>query len=92
MDDTQVSELQEQDMADLGTLILALASRHPVTAGSRGDSIAFMAQHYSPELHNLAASLVTKPPSVFEVRCRAMCCACSKRRRASRACAVFFCR
>lgn len=65
----QVSELQEQDMVDLGSLILALACRHPVTAGSRGDSIAFMSQHYSPELHNLAASLVTKPPSVFEVRC-----------------------
>ena len=58
-------------MVDLGTLILALACRHPVTASSRGDSLAFMAQHYSPELHNLAASLVSKPPTVYEVR-RAM--------------------
>lgn len=63
-----MSELQRQDMVDLGTLILALACRHPVTASSRGDSLAFMAQHYSPELHNLAASLVSKPPTVFEVR------------------------
>lgn len=65
----QVSELQRQDMVDLGSLILALACRHPVTAASRGESLAFTAQHYTPELHNLAASLVSKkPPSVFEVR------------------------
>ncbi|CAB1110773.1 unnamed protein product [Ectocarpus sp. CCAP 1310/34] len=64
----RVSELQRQDMVDLGSLILALACRHPVTAASRGESLAFMAQHYTPELHNLAASLVSKkPPSVFEV-------------------------
>lgn len=63
----KVSELQRQDMSDLGALILALACRHPVTASSRGDSLAFMSQHYSPELHNLAASLVSKPPTVFEV-------------------------
>lgn len=65
----QVSELQRQDMVDLGSVILALACRHPVTAASRGESLAFTAQHYTPELHNLAASLVSKkPPSVFEVR------------------------
>ncbi len=63
----QVSDLQRQDMVDLGNLILALACRHPVSASSRGDSLAFMSQHYSPELHNLAASLVSKPPTVFEV-------------------------
>ncbi|CAN0174931.1 unnamed protein product [Ectocarpus sp. 12 AP-2014] len=64
----QVSELQRQDMVDLGSLILALACRHPVTPASRGESLAFTAQHYTPELHNLAASLVSKkPPSVFEV-------------------------
>ena len=64
----QVSDLQQQDMMDLGTLILVLSCRHLVTAATRAESISFLAQHYSPELHNLVVSLLTKPPSVFEVK------------------------
>lgn len=64
----QVAELQQQDMHDLGMLILSLACRSPATAGTKAESMNFLAQHYSHELHNLVGSLVTKPPSVFEVR------------------------
>lgn len=65
----QVPELQQQDMRDLGTLVLALACRTPVTASTQAESVAFLAQHYSPELHNMTVSLMTKPTNVFEVSC-----------------------
>ncbi|CAN0037155.1 unnamed protein product, partial [Choristocarpus tenellus] len=62
----QVSELQQQDMRDLGELMLSLACRARVVAATRAESAAFLTQHYSPEFHNLAVSLVTKAPSVFD--------------------------
>ncbi|CAN0409905.1 unnamed protein product, partial [Discosporangium mesarthrocarpum] len=64
----QVSELQQQDMRDLGLLMLSLACRARVTAAATAESAAFLSQHYSPEYHNLAVSLVAKAPNVFEVR------------------------
>ena len=69
-----MSELQRQDMVDLGTLVLGLACRHPVTASTREESFAFLAQNYSHELHDLVTSLMSKPPSVFEV------CVCERER------------
>lgn len=57
-------------MRDLGTLVLAMGCRTPVTASTQAESIAFVAQHYSPELHNMVVSLVTKPPNVYDVSVR----------------------
>lgn len=57
-------------MRDLGNLVLALACQTRVTASTQAESAAFLAQHYSAELNNMVASLITKPPSVFEVTSR----------------------
>ncbi|EWM27769.1 pab-dependent poly -specific ribonuclease subunit 3, partial [Nannochloropsis gaditana] len=64
-----LAELQTEDLAMLGRLILTLATRTLPTPQSLGAALAQVRQQYSPELHALSLQLCSKPGllSVFEL-------------------------
>jgi PAB-dependent poly(A)-specific ribonuclease subunit 3 len=70
----RVADLQQQDIRDLGFLILSLATGTEVTSNTDASSVGrvegFLAQNYSPDLYNLAMTLVRRaphPPSIADV-------------------------
>ncbi|CAM9646860.1 unnamed protein product [Chrysoparadoxa australica] len=65
----KVSDLQAEDMAALGRLILSVGCRNRVAEGNLTDSLNFFQQHYSPDLHGLVSQLLQKSLQVFEVGC-----------------------
>ena len=69
-----VRDLQQQDIRNLGWLILSLASGTEVSVQSETSTIqrcdSFVSQHYSRELHNLVMTLVrsnTRPPTIVDI-------------------------
>ena len=75
-----VGDLQQQDLCDLGYLILSMACGAEVTPADDMANVArwegFLAQNYSAELHNLAMTLIrsgdnargrARPPSIMDV-------------------------
>lgn len=75
-----VSDLQQQDLRDLGYLILSMACGAEVTSADDMANVTrwegLLAQNYSPELHNLAMTLIRigdnvrgrpRPPSIMDV-------------------------
>ena len=62
-----LAELQKEDLFFLGRLIVMLATRSIITPQTFSQSLAMMAQYYSPDLHALAVQLCTKPPTVFDL-------------------------
>jgi len=71
-----VSDLQRQDVCDLGWLILSLATGTEVNAKSDNNTIAsceqFLVQNFSMELRNMAMTLIKspstpRPPTIVDV-------------------------
>jgi PAB-dependent poly(A)-specific ribonuclease subunit 3 len=72
-----VVDLQNEDIRDLGRLILSLATGTEINGSSDAATIGqcerFLLQNYSRELHNLCMTLIRsqpRPPSIIDV-CRA---------------------
>ena len=68
----QLGELQKEDVASLGRLVLSLATRSMVDdktdANTLSNCVAFVAMNYTQELHELTVSLLTEPLlSIFDV-------------------------
>jgi PAB-dependent poly(A)-specific ribonuclease subunit 3 len=70
----KVADLQRHDVRDLGRLILSLASGTEITHSTDMETVGscekFLAQNYSPDLHNLAMTLIRstpQPPSILDV-------------------------
>ena len=67
------AELQEEDIRNLGRLILSIATGSEVNSGTDpaivGRCEAFLAQNYSRDLHGLTMTLIksARPPSILEV-------------------------
>jgi len=69
-----VRDLQQQDIRNLGWLILSLASGTEVSVQSETAAIqrcdSFVSQHYSRELHNLVMTLIRnnpRPPTIVDI-------------------------
>ena len=69
-----VADLQQEDIRNLGRLIVALATGGGGADLSDADTLtrcdAFLAQNYSRELHNLAMTLIRstpRPPSILDI-------------------------
>jgi len=66
-----ISDLQREDMIHLGRVILSLCTRSLVNGNtdnqSLGKCILFVSQNYSPDLHALALTLISKPLPIFEI-------------------------
>jgi len=70
----QLPDLQQEDMRDLGRLILSLATGSEITPNNtNGDTLrrcdAFLSRNYSGNLHRLAISLMARqaPPSIYDL-------------------------
>jgi PAB-dependent poly(A)-specific ribonuclease subunit 3 len=67
------AELQDEDVRDLGRLILCIATGTEITSNTDHDILgrceAFLAQNYSRDLHGLTMTLIksARPPSILEV-------------------------
>jgi PAB-dependent poly(A)-specific ribonuclease subunit 3 len=62
-----ISELQKDDLAKLGRLVLSLMSRAVVTAKNSTEALAIAKQHYSIELQNAVITLVSYKCSIHQV-------------------------
>lgn len=67
------AELQDEDIRDLGRLILSIATGTEINSSTDHDVLvrceAFLAQNYSRDLHGLTMTLIksARPPSILEV-------------------------
>ena len=67
------AELQDEDIRDLGRLILSIATGTEIDYNADPDTLgrceAFLAQNYSRDLHGLTMTLIksARPPSIIEV-------------------------
>lgn len=66
---THVSELQQHDIRMLGKLILSLATGSTNVLDNLRNCESFLAQNYSPELHNLTMTLLQspRPPNIADI-------------------------
>ena len=69
-----LADLQEEDLRDLGRIVMSLATGTEVTRSTDPNDIRrcdmFVAQNYSRPLHNLVVQLLlptSKPPPIFDV-------------------------
>lgn len=62
-----ISELQKDDLAKLGRLVLSLISRAVVTAKNSTEALAIAKQHYSIELQNAVITLISYKCSIHQV-------------------------
>jgi len=62
-----VADLQKEDMFFLGKLLVMLSTRSLLTPQTFNNALAIIAQSYSQDLHTLAVTLCTKPPTAYEL-------------------------